>query len=44
MKLGDAGTIDRFDLVFPYQILKRTEKKNRQKQFQIKNTVYMRKG
>ena len=39
-KLRDAGTIDRFDLAFQYQILKMyIKKKNGQKQSQIKNTM-----
>ena len=33
-KLGDAGAIDRFGLVFQYQIKKNIEN-NRQKQLQI---------
>ena len=37
------GTIDRFGLVFQYQI-KEIISKNGQKQFQIKNSVYMYKG
>ena len=43
MKLGDTGTIERFGLVFQYQIKKIT-KKNGQKQLQIKNTISMHKG
>ena len=38
IKLGDAGTIDCFDLTFQYQITK-IIKKNAQKQLQIKNTI-----
>ena len=38
IKLGDAGTIDRFGLAFQYQI-KTIIKKNGQKQSQIKNII-----
>ena len=38
IKLGDAGTIDRFDLAFQYQILK-IVKNNGQTQSQIKNII-----
>ena len=38
MKLGNAGTIDRFGLAFQYQI-KKYIKQDGQKQLQIKNTM-----
>ena len=41
IKLGDAGTIDRFGLAFQYQI-KNIIKKEWTKT--IANTIYMRKG
>ena len=39
IKLGVAGRINRFDLAFQYQICKKEEKKNGQKQSQIKNVI-----
>ena len=41
INLGEAGTIDRFDLAFQYQInfFFYIYKKNGQKQSQIKNTI-----
>ena len=38
IKLGDAGTIDRFGLAFQYQIFFNI-KRNAQKHSQIKNTI-----